>query len=58
MGPVGRRSDRRTVVAVHRIETFFLRVVIEVLNDEQVNYEKWIFCEITFSWVKGGPRNT
>ena len=40
MGPVGRRSDRRTVVAVHRIETFFLRVVIGVSNDERVNYGK------------------
>ena len=57
MGPVGRRSDRRTVVAVRRIETFSLRVVIGVSNDEQVNYGKWIFCEIMFSWVKGGPRN-
>ena len=57
MDPVGQRSDRRTVVAVHRIETFSLTVVIEVSNDEQVNCEKWIFCEIMFSWVKGGPRN-
>ena len=39
-GPVGRRSDRRTVVAVHRIETFSWRVVIEVSNDERVNYGK------------------
>ena len=40
MGLVGRRSDRRTVVAVHRIETFSLIVVIEVSNDERVSYEK------------------
>ena len=40
MGPVGRRSDRRTVVAVHRIETFSLKVVIEVPNEELVNYGK------------------
>ena len=40
MGPVGRHSDRHTVVAVHRIETFSLIVVIEVLNDERGNYEK------------------
>ena len=40
MGSVGRRSDRRTAVAVHRIETFFLRVVIGVSNDERVNYGK------------------
>ena len=40
MGPVGRRSGLRTVAADLRIETFSLRVVIEVSSDERVNYEK------------------